>query len=432
MLTIEKILASALRDSSAAELLGPMLASDLAVPNPFYRQIAEFTYKFLDQHHALPREGDFQVWLATLTEQQRSGISGALHELYKQDLSGFTIDYIVEQAGEALRTIAARTAVARIQTLPEITPDTLREFSEKVEALKPTTLEGLADVRDVDRWLRPETHEDVIPSGIQTIDQYIDGFRQELVFIMADSGVGKTISLVNFGQYFALQGKNVLHVSLELLVKPTIQRYYRRMAESDRTLMRNNPDEVRRRLGHVFRFAKGQVRVLYQEAHAITVEDLRALCRQYIKRYGKLDALILDYLDLLAPSDDIKRLSTAEQQGIMTHRVRAFCPEFECAVISATQATREGGGASRLNLQHMSSSYGKVRGADIIFGLVQTDEEEEHHQGRMGLLKVRENPGRGAEVPLYINRDLMLIADLQHPNTLRIMRELGHMPAGGQ
>ncbi|KKL52941.1 hypothetical protein LCGC14_2280470, partial [marine sediment metagenome] len=36
--------------------------------------------------------------------------------------------------------------------------------------------------------------------------------------------------------------------------------------------------------------------------------------------------------------------------------------------------------------------------------------------------------GRGQEIPLYINRELAMIQELDHPNTVQLMQRLGHMP----
>jgi len=43
-------------------------------------------------------------------------------------------------------------------------------------------------------------------------------------------------------------------------------------------------------------------------------------------------------------------------------------------------------------------------------------------------LKARDSGGRGAEIGLYINRELAVIAELAHPNTVELMRRLGHLP----
>jgi KaiC/GvpD/RAD55 family RecA-like ATPase len=426
VLTIERIICAAMTDQETAGKLQEALRSDLVVANPFQRQITTFLMDFVNERRVLPLPGDYNLWVQGLSEHTRPAVTEQLSLLQRQDISSFTLSHLADVAMPELRKVAAKTALARLnEDGVEITPEVMLSVSEQVDSIRSLTLDGLARIRDVDKWIRLAADVDSIPSGINTLDRYLGGFKDELVLLMADSGIGKTTTLCNFGEAASFHGKMVLHVTMELSTLNTVHRYYRKMAFKTRPEFRTNLQGVREALLHRFQWAKGDVFVLFQEAYTLDPHGLRTLCRRFIDQHGALDMLIIDYIDLMRAPSDMGRLDEYQQLGRVSHMVRNFREEFECAIISATQATRSAAGGRRLRLDHMGDSYNKVRAADVILGLAQTDEEREAYQGRLSILKARESPGTGLEIPVFIDMDVMVVSDLDHPNTIRWIQERG-------
>jgi hypothetical protein len=429
-LTVDAVIAAAIRYPAVAVTLGPALSNDLINTNPFTRLIVGFVVTFYRQHRSIPQTGDFEIWMSGLPAPQAAGVREALQRLWAIDLRSYTPEYLANETIGVLRNVAAQNAVARLnQAGKHVTPDALRQITDQLKAIEPVSLLGLADVRDVQRWVLPEPTQRMIPTGIDGLDRMIGGWQKELVFVLADSGIGKTIFLINIGQYAMLMGHRVLHITYELSDRRTIQRIYRRATESDLGTLRDRPELVVEGMRQFLRYNRGTYHVLYRPAYSMTTEDLRATVGQYVEQYGSVDMIVLDMLDLMKPSPDQARLSVYDRLGQMTHETRNLTFEFDCDLISATQAIRRASGATRITQADMGDSYNKVRGAGIIIGLVQTEEELRQHQGRACLVKVRDTGGTGREVPLYINRDLMLISDLDHPNTRAVMARLGHAPS---
>lgn len=431
MLRIETIIAAAMRHREVAGSLGDALRNDLVVSNPLYRNILEFYMGFWEERRMPPKNGDVELWLQGIPDAQRGSAKESWHRLMHEDLTSYTPEYLAEQALPALQQAATRNALARLNATTDLTPDLLHNLNEQVESVQSIGLQDLADIRDVERWAHNEELEWTIPTGIPSLDRYIGGWSEELVFVLADSGVGKTTFLINTGQHGALIGKKVFHITFELSKARTMHRYYRRITETDLPSYRSNIDRLIKEAKHWLSHAKGQLHVHYEPAYTVDPVMLGVLVDRYAQKFGGVDMIVVDYLDLMIPTRRSNRSSLYEDLGRITHEVRALCPEYNCTVISAAQATRAQG-RTRLHMADMSDSYGKVRGAGIIGGLVQTEEEADNHQGRFGLLKVRDNPGRGVEIPLFIDLDRMMFADLDHPNTLRIMREQGYLPRGAE
>ncbi len=237
---------------------------------------------------------------------------------------------------------------------------------------------------------------------------------------MAGSGVGKTTCLINFGMAAALHGARVLHISFELNLQPTLHRYYRRIAEANRGEFFSNIAGVEARVNHYLKLAKGGIDVLYLPAYSHTTQDVKLLVDLYTETHGGLDVLILDYLDLLTVSGAQSKFSRPEQLMRQSHEIRSICSEHEATVLTATQATRAGADADQLRMSHIAGSVGKFQAADIVLGLAQSDELEEIDQAVLGLLKMRENPGRGELLPLALDLDLMYIGDLDSHDSRRL------------
>lgn len=432
MITLETVLALSIREPTVMDHLGEALRNDLVVANPFYRRIAEFADTFLQEKRKLPSQGDWQMWLEGLEAgMTRDGSTEALGRLLAVDVSGFDAAFFATQALDQLRRGAAQVARARLNELASVEPETFTALAEKLASVQGGGLEGLAHLADVETWARAPREDAYISTGYPALDRMIGGWGKELWIAFADSGVGKSMLLQNFATNAAVQGKRVLHVTLELGLGPQIRRYYRQIAQVSQQDIAADEAAVKKRLRHWFRLARGEILMLEYPAYGITPGDLQRAIARLVRLCGPVDLLVLDYLDLLAVAKAAKGKSAYEDLGRLTHEVRALCGKFELTVLSASQAVRRPEKKGRLSVRDMGDSYNKVRGADGLLSLVQTDEEEEAHQGRLGILKVRDSGGRGREIPLYVNRELAVIAELSHPNTVELMTRLGHLPVQG-
>lgn len=430
VISLDTAIAFAIRDSVVMDHLGEALQSDIVTSNPYQRRIVEFADKFLVERRKLPGDGDWQAWLLSLDEGPlRDGTRETLGRLWAIDTSGFDPSFFSERMVEELQKVATHVAKARINSLPDLDPVAFQAIAEKVANVRGSGVQGLARLDDISTWVHPVREDAYIGTGFPTLDNLIGGWGKELWLLFADSGVGKSILLQNFAVNAAVRGKNVLHVSLELGLRPQIHRYYRQITEASRAEFNNDRDEMTRRLRHWFKIAKGSIYLLEYPAYSVSPENLRRTIDRVSRIAGKVDLLVLDYLDLMVPTKKNSKDGGYADLGYLTHETRALTGAFDLTVLSASQSVRKPANANRLTMQDMGDSYNKVRGADGLLSLVQTPDEEELFQGRLGVLKVRDSGGRGTEVGLYINRELSLIQELTHPNVVQLMTRLGHLPS---
>lgn len=426
--------AMALRHPLVMENLGEALRSDIVVPNPFYRRVVEFADQFLLERRKLPGDGDWNVWLDSLDAGMvRDGTKEALGRIWGASTDGHDPGFFSEAVIGDLQKVAAQVARARLNEMPQVEPESLTAMAEKVAQVKSGALTGVARLSDIDMWARPGVQDDFMTTGYPTLDKYIGGWGQELWMVFADSKAGKSMLLQNFGSNAAVHGKNVLHLSLELGLRAQMLRYYRQIAQATRGEFFSDLESVHKRLRHWLRVGKGQILVLERPAYSIDPPQLHRLVERAARLLNApIHMVIVDYLDLLAPTQRSSRGSAYEDLGRLTHETRGVSSAFECTTLTASQAVRRPRNQGRLTMHDMGDSYNKVRGVDGLLSLVQTEEEEEIYQGRLGLVALRDSGGGGREIPLYINRDLSLIQELDHPNTVELMRRLGHLPGANK
>jgi len=432
MITLEQVVAMALSDRVVLDQLGEALRSDLALANPFYRRIVAFADDFALKYHALPAAGDWDLWLQSLDKGMiQDGTREALGRLWSTDISSFNPQFFAEQALDHLRTAATRVARARLNEVNDLQPEAFTTLADQLAQLRVGSVQGLARLNDLDTWVRPVMDDDRVPTGWPTLDRLMGGWGKELWMVFADSGVGKSMMLQNFTANAVRGGRRGLHITLELGLRPQIHRYYRQLAQAQSWEFAKDTTGVKSRLAHWFRLSQGEIYLLERPAYDFTPDELKRTVERLSRTIGEFDVVTLDYLDLMVLPKENRSRSAYEDLGRLTHEARTLCSIFDVTVLTASQAVRKPEHKDRLTIRDMGDSYNKVRGADGLLSLVQTKEEKEVHQGRAGLLKNRDGVGDW-EVNLYINRELSIIQELNHPNTIELMRQLGHLPSQRQ
>lgn len=178
------------------------------------------------------------------------------------------------------------------------------------EKIKKATQVGLVKDLGLDYFENPKERLEwikqqagAISTGWKEIDRKLYGGmnRGEITIFAAPSGGGKSLFLQNLGVNWALSGLNVVYISLELS-EPVISMRLDSMVSGygAREIMRNIDDvdlKVRMKAKGAGKFRVKQM------PSGINANDIRAFLREYeIQRGIKVDALLVDYLDLMSPA----------------------------------------------------------------------------------------------------------------------------------
>lgn len=269
--------------------------------------------------------------------------------------------------------------------------------------------------RFTDRMIN-QNHEDKhIPIGIDMLDNKMNGGpqRAETTLFLGDSGVGKSQLLILAGITAARRGFKVAHFQAEGTRQQAMDRYdaawtgtlYRDMKIS------NIDDKKYKILQTRIKQIGGEIHIECKEQFgAWTMVGIRNSIVNMFRAYGKIDVVIIDYLDLIDPGDGQTYRASEERfrQQAVARMMKDIAVEFNVSLITVTQSSSippesrndEDFVLTRWNL---SEDKGKLRPFDNFITLNQTRDQKKQNIMRLFPDKLREHESGYDAIPIVQN-----------------------------
>lgn len=245
-----------------------------------------------------------------------------------------------------------------------------------------------------------------IPTGIDEIDYRLGGESGgpetgECVLWLGDSGAGKSQVLCHCGITAARQGHRVAHFQLEGTKEQCLNRYDAAWTGTlyQDVKLGNIPAkkmEVTKRI--VKKLKRSDIIVSSEETfNAKTLVDVRRELKEMEKKHGKIDVIIIDYLELLEVGDG-NRYSPGEErfrQAKLAKGMKMFAMEFNAVVHTATQSSNipeecKNDPEFVITRANLSEDKGKIRPFDIFITINQTRDEMKEEVMRLHTDKLRD------------------------------------------
>lgn len=245
-----------------------------------------------------------------------------------------------------------------------------------------------------------------IPTGIDELDYRLGGEyggpeTGECVLWLGDSGAGKSQCLTSIGIAAARQGFRVAHFQLEGTREQCLNRYdaawtgtlYHDVKLGNIT---SKKMEVTKRI--VKKLRKTDIIVSSEETfNAKTLVDIRRELKEMEKKYGKIDVIIIDYLEL-AELGDGHRYTPGEErfrQAKLAKGMKMLAMEFNAVVHTATQSSnipeeQKNDPEFVITRAQLSEDKGKIRPFDIFVTINQTRDEAKEEIMRLHTDKLRD------------------------------------------
>ena len=248
----------------------------------------------------------------------------------------------------------------------------------------------------VDRYLKLREQTERLPFDIFNLNKIYGGGlpRKTLSLFVGGTGSGKSLVKSHCAAQFYLRGLNVLYVTLELAEERIGERFDANLFDMNIGEIYNLPlDDYKRRLTEVANVAgKGRIFIKEFPPASTTASHIRALLDELrTKKDFTPDVLVVDYINLMS-STRYKSGSNVNSYTILkavAEELRAIAVERDIAVISSTQTTRDGNGASDLSLTNISESMGLGHTADVIIGIIRNEELDAEGKIILKCLKTR-------------------------------------------
>jgi archaellum biogenesis ATPase FlaH len=363
---------------------------------------AEFLNNYVTEHNALPTFD--MVRAATKTELTDPGVLKDEH-----------YDWLMIEFETFTKHKGLERAILESADMLE-----KGDYGPVEELIKKAVQIGLQKDMGTDYWLDPKGRllglkdkNGQVKTGWETVDKRLfGGFnRGELNIFAGGSGAGKSLFLANLGVNFALQGLNVVYLTLELSEALVSMRVDSMTTGISTKEIFKDLDNVEMKVKMIGK-KSGAFQVKYMPSGK-TTNDIRAYLKEYeIKMGKKIDVLLVDYMDLLLPiSKKISAENLFVKDKYVAEELRNLAMEKQCVFVTAAQLNRGAVEEVEFDHSHISGGLSKIQTADNVFGIFTSRAMRERGKYQIQLMKTRSSSGVGMKIDLDFDIDTLRITD---------------------
>ncbi|HEX6062543.1 MAG TPA: replicative DNA helicase [Candidatus Limnocylindria bacterium] len=328
---------------------------------------------------------------------------------------------IVARTAQLRKLIGAANEIARLALVREDARGAVEDAQRLLFAVSETSLHRDIISLEValNRYIAQieergdETSAGVL-TGLKTLDAKTGGLQpSDLVLVAGRPGLGKTSLALCFIEHAALrEGKTCAIFSLEMSELQLVQRLISMNAEIDGNRIR------RGRLSlpelQAISDASGrlqQAQIFVEESSRLTVTDILAKSRRLQAERGKLDLIVIDYLQLIegAAGDDANRV---QEVAKISRALKAIARELEVPLVALSQLSRQiETRGTEPTLSDLRDSGALEADADLVMFLWQKDQQD-RKDGVVRLKLAKHRNGPTAEIDLHFEAELTRFRDL--------------------
>ena len=244
-------------------------------------------------------------------------------------------------------------------------------------------------------------------TGWETFDRYLyGGFNTgELNIFAGGSGSGKSLFMQNLALNWALQGKNVVYISLELSEELSSMRLDAMLTGMGTKDVMKNASDVELRVKMASKKAGGLQ--IIQMKNGCTVNDIRAYLKEFqIQKNIKVDALLVDYLDLMMPvTVKVNPNDQFIKDKFVSEELRNLAIELGILFVTASQLNRSAVDEIEFDHSHIAGGISKINTADNLIGIFSSRAMRERGRVQIQFMKTRSSSGVGQKLDLAFSRD---------------------------
>ena len=214
-------------------------------------------------------------------------------------------------------------------------------------------------------------------TGLETyyseLDEKTSGLQpSDLVILAARPSMGKTSFAMNIAENAAIHGGKVVGVfSLEMSKEALLQRMLCSVARVDAHKFRTGSlwqDDTRKIQQAIEQLAHAPIFV--DDTPGISISEMRAKTRRLVQSQGKLDLLIVDYLQLMSGGGGRRYENRTQEVSAISRGLKGLAKELRVPVIALSQLSRapetRGSGDHRPQLSDLRESGSIEQDADLV------------------------------------------------------------------
>ena len=250
----------------------------------------------------------------------------------------------------------------------------------------------LTQVRDRVQELHDLNSPDVtgVPTGFVDLDRKTSGLQPgDLVIVAGRPSMGKTAFSLNIAENVALEGGIVGVFSMEMGGAQLAMRMLGSIGRLDLHRLRTGKLDD----SEFSRFATAlerlqDVKLHIDETPALTATDLRARARRLHRIYGKMDLIVIDYLQLMSSATAGENRATEISE--ISRSLKALAKELNVPVIALSQLNRslEQRTDKRPMMSDLRESGAIEQDADVILFIYRDEVYHPDNENNKGIAEV--------------------------------------------
>jgi hypothetical protein len=158
---------------------------------------------------------------------------------------------------------------------------------------------------------------------------------------------------------------------------------------------------------------KGGLLQIVQLTNGITANDVLAWVREFqTQRNIKVDAILVDYLDLMMPAS--QKISVSDmfvKDKLVAEELRNLVVSEQLLLATASQLNRSAVESVEFDHSMIAGGLSKIQTADNVFGIYSTPSMKERGTVQIQFMKTRSSSGVGQKIDLSFNPDTMRISN---------------------
>lgn len=365
-----------------------------------HQWIVKETISYFLEYKNLPTLNVFKVKIDAIdNELFKKSIIDQLKMVY-QKISDTDLVFVKEQFLEFCKNQKIKSAL--IESVEHMKIGDYEKIKKSFdEALKAGMERNVGHdyLNEVEKRMSVMARESIKTNWIE-IDSVMDGglSKGELGIIVAPAGIGKSWVLAKLGAEAMRQGKNVLHVTLELNENYVGLRYDSCFTGIDFQNIRNNVSIVKEKIEKI----PGKLFIKYFPIKTVSAHSLKLHIERIQLLGTRIDMMVVDYADILRPSQSDRNSNSYSEAGGIYEELRAVAGELQIPIWSASQANRAAADEDIVTAIHAADSYRKIMTVDFAMSLSRKTNDKVNNTARIHIIKNRFGPD-GMTFPCRMN-----------------------------
>jgi replicative DNA helicase len=402
--------------------------SDIIDPTSFesdaHQWIVKQTVAYFMQYKDLPTLNVFKIKVDGIENAiLKESVIVQLRNVY-QKITDTDLKFVKEQYLEFCKSQKLKSAI--FDSVEHLKTGNYEQVKALVDSAMKAGMErniGHEYMVDVEKRMSVMARN-TIKTNWSEIDNIMDGglAAGELGIVTACAGAGKSWVLAKLGAEAMKQGKNVVHITLELNENYVGLRYDSCFTGIDFQNIRNNVDIVRQKIEKV----PGKLFIKYFPIKTVSAHHLKMHTERVMMLGTKVDMIVVDYADILRPYQSERNSNSYSEAGGIYEELRSIAGELQIPIWTASQSNRAAMEEDIIQANSIADSYRKIMTADFVMSVSRKVTDKVANTARFHIIKNRFGPD-GLTFPSRMNAgcgDIQIFAE-NSKDGMSIINEMG-------